>query len=279
MTVTAPPSVVEENKSGTDVVTVSTISQMVNAEHYGNEGILEANDVIPKNEETFGAWMLAKKPLRKRMPKANNQGVINANHVVGKSHASMQQSGSRFGALNGEEADSNPLLGFVAEQAKSKGPNSKFPSKAPKQVTKAHSNPKARKEVSVSQKKTKNNPPAATVPAVQHTITEISLQDKSILAAEKKKKEEEILRLMKIKEKEGASFLDPYMVYYATGEMEYLQKQQARGKHIAGEGSSVHKEKEVCNDPPPLTSVSSSHDAVLDGSSISSFKDPNQGII
>ncbi|KAK7245351.1 hypothetical protein RIF29_40191 [Crotalaria pallida] len=275
---TVPPSGVVEIKAGTDAGTVSSSSQTVNAEHNGNEGITEANDGIPKNEELFGAWMLAKKPLRKRLPNAKNQGVFNANHVVGKSHTSTQPSGSRFGALNGDEADSNPLLGFVVEQAnttkpnmekpsgKAKGPSTKRSSKFSKQVTKAHDNPKAQKEASVSQKKIKNAPPVHTVPVVQLTAnTEASVQDKAILAAEKKKKEEEIFRLMKTKEKEGASFLDPYMVYYySSGEMEYLQKQKARGKHNGGEGSSK---------------VSSLNDVVLDGSSNSSFKATIEGNI
>ncbi|KAK7256941.1 hypothetical protein RIF29_30555 [Crotalaria pallida] len=75
---------------------------------------------------------------------------------------------------------------------------------------------------------------------------EASSSDRAEMLAARKLKEEEILRMMKYKQKElGDALLDPFRVHYSMGEMEFLQRQQARGKGkvevtVPGQGENAN---------------------------------------
>ncbi|KAK7282291.1 hypothetical protein RIF29_10949 [Crotalaria pallida] len=117
------PVVVVDSPGGAVTVTESSSVKVADAFN-DKERILGSNDDSPKNEELFGAWMLVKKPLKKRQHKANLQDVNASNKHVGKEgNLAAHAMGSRFDLLKEE---STPLNSNI--KPKSRGSSDMGPS-------------------------------------------------------------------------------------------------------------------------------------------------------
>ncbi|KAK7256156.1 hypothetical protein RIF29_29591 [Crotalaria pallida] len=177
-------------------------------------------------ESSTGATTVTKSPSMKK---------VNANNGKDETLGSNEDS-SKNEELFGAWMLSKPsLLAFgLWAQWETEWGVPKSSTKNSKSGPKAQPISKPSKASVAGPKQRGSQPQVVTLGKQQQVSIEDASSDRTTALANKKLREEEVLRLMKYKEKQMRSALiDPYWVHYSLGEMDFLQRQLARGKGIA----------------------------------------------